>query len=163
MATRSTPPKNKLSNWARLGLFWAIIAFAVLIMFAVVAPTEQLKEVPISTVIEKANSGKITKIEGSGNDIKVTEKGQNKPTERSYIQGGVSTLLREDLLNKDAKKLVSDAPPSQTGEMLWNLFIFTIPIIIIIGFFMFMMRQAQGQNNQALGFGKSKSSAVRFR
>lgn len=157
MATRSTPPKNKLSNWARLGLFWAIIAFAVLIMFAVVAPTEQLKEVPISTVIEKANSGKITKIEGSGNDIKVTEKGQNKPTERSYIQGGVSTLLREDLLNKDAKKLVSDAPPSQTGEMLWNLFIFTIPIIIIIGFFMFMMRQAQGQNNQALGFGKSKA------
>lgn len=157
MATRSTPPKNKLSNWARLGLFWAIIAFAVLTMFAVVAPTEQLKEVPISTVIEKANSGKVTKIEGSGNDIKVTEKGQNKPTEKSYIQGGVSTLLKEDLLNKDAKKLVSDAPPSQTGEMLWNLFIFTIPIIIIIGFFMFMMRQAQGQNNQALGFGKSKA------
>jgi cell division protease FtsH len=157
MATRSTPPKNKLSNWARLGLFWAIIALAVLTMFAVVAPTEQLKEVPISTVIEKANSGKVTKIEGSGNDIKVTEKGQNKPTEKSYIQGGVSTLLKEDLLNKDAKKLVSDAPPSQTGEMLWNLFIFTIPIIIIIGFFMFMMRQAQGQNNQALGFGKSKA------
>lgn len=157
MATRSTPPKNKLSNWARLGLFWAIIAFAVLTMLTVIAPSEQLKEVPISTVIEKANNGKVTKIEGSGNDIKITEKGQKKPTERSYIQGGVSTLLKDDLLNKDAKKTVADAPPSQTGEMLWNLFIFTIPIVIIIGFFMFMMRQAQGQNNQALGFGKSKA------
>lgn len=157
MATRSTPPKNKLSNWARLGLFWAIIAFALLTMFAVVAPSEQLKEVPISTVIEKANSGKVTKIEGSGNDIKITEKGQKKPTERSYIQGGVSTLLKDDLLNKEAKKTVADTPPSQTGETLWNLAIIIIPVLLIIGFFMIMMRQAQGQNNQALGFGKSKA------
>lgn len=157
MAKRSIPPKNKLSNWARLSLFWAIIVFAMLTVFAVVAPTEQLKDVPISTVIEKANSGKISKIEGSGNDIKITEKDQKRPTERSYIQGGVSTLLKDDLLNKEAKKTISDTPPSQTGETLWNLAVIIIPVLLIAGFFMLMMRQAQGQNNQALGFGKSKA------
>lgn len=157
MATKSKPPKNKVSNWARLGLFWAIIIMAVLTVFAVVAPHEQLKDVPISQVIDQANQGKISKIEGSGNDLKVTPKGEDKPTEKSYVTGGVSTLLREDTLNEEAKKTLSDTPPSQTGETLWNLAIIIIPVVLIAAFFMFMMRQAQGQNNQALGFGKSKA------
>lgn len=157
MATKSKPPKNKISNWARLGLFWAIIIMAILTVFAVVAPQDQLKEVPISQVIEKANKGEISKIEGSGNDLKITPKGKDKATERSYVTGGVSTLLRDDLLNNDAKKTVADTPPSQTGETLWNLAIIIIPVVLIAAFFMFMMRQAQGQNNQALGFGKSKA------
>ncbi len=157
MATNSKPPKNKISNWARLGLFWAIIIMAALTLFAVVSPHEQLKKVDISTVIQQANDGKIAKIEGSGNDLKITPKGDDKPTQTSYITGGVSTLLRDDLLNKDAKKTVADTPPSQTGETLWNLAIIIIPVVLIAAFFMFMMRQAQGQNNQAMGFGKSKA------
>lgn len=157
MATNSKPPKNKISNWARLGLFWAIIVMAALTLFAVVSPHEQLKKVDISTVIQQANEGKISKIEGSGNDLKITPKGDDKPTQTSYITGGVSTLLRDDLLNNDAKKTVADTPPSQTGETLWNLAIIIIPVVLIAAFFMFMMRQAQGQNNQAMGFGKSKA------
>lgn len=157
MATKSTPPKNKFANWARLGLFWAIIVLAALTLYAVVAPHEQLKDVPISQVIDQANKGEIAKIEGSGNDLKVTPKGEDKPTKRSYVQGGVSTLLRDDILNAQAKKTVADTPPSQTSETLWNLAIIIIPVVLIAGFFMFMMRQAQGQNNQALGFGKSKA------
>lgn len=157
MATKNTPPKNKLSNWARLGLFWAIIVVAVLALFAIVSPNEQLKNVPIASVIESANKGEVSKIEGSGNDLKVTEKGEDKPTQHSYIQGGVSTLLKEDLLNDQAKKTISDTPPSQTANTLWNLAIIIVPVVLIAAFFMFMMRQAQGQNNQALGFGKSKA------
>lgn len=157
MAAKSTPPKKKMSNWARLGVFWAIIVVAILALFAVVAPTEQLKEVPISNVIERANKGDITRIEGAGNDLEITLKGQEEPSERSYIQGGVSTLIKEDVLNENARKTLQDAPPSQTGETLWNLAIIIVPVLLIAGFFMFMMRQAQGQNNQALGFGKSKA------
>jgi len=157
MATKNPSPKNKLSNWTRLGLFWAIIIVAILAFFAVIAPHEQLKDVPISEVISEANKGEITKIEGSGNDLKITPKGEDKPTEHSYIQGGVSTLVKDDILNNEAKKTISDTPPSQTSETLWNLAIIIVPVILIAAFFMFMMRQAQGQNNQALGFGKSKA------
>ena len=146
-----------MSNWARLGLFWAIIIVAILALFAVAAPHGQLKDVPISQVIDKANKGEISKIEGSGNDLTITLKGKDMPTQHSYIQGGVSTLIKDDTLNKDAKKTLADTPPSTTGETLWNLAIIIIPVVLIAGFFMFMMRQAQGQNNQALGFGKSKA------
>jgi cell division protease FtsH len=157
MATKTTPPKNKMSNWARLGLFWAIIILAVLTVFAIVAPQEQLKDVPVGQVIERANKGEVAKIEGSGSDLKITPKGQEKPTEKSYFQGGVSALVKDNILNETAKDIVVDSPPSQTSETLWNLAIIIVPVVLIAAFFMFMMRQAQGQNNQALGFGKSKA------
>ena len=155
MATKSTPPSRKLSNWARLGLFWAIIVVAILALFAIVSPHEDLKEVPISEVIARANKGEISKIEIQGNDVKVTPKGQDKPTERSMKEG--SSSIYEQGLKPDSGAQITVIPPSQTGETLWSLAMIIVPVVLIAGFFMFMMRQAQGQNNQALGFGKSKA------
>jgi cell division protease FtsH len=157
MATKPQPPKKKLGNALRLTLFWAILVFVVLAVIAVTSPHDSLKEVPISEVINRANSGEISKIEGTGGDLKITLKDEDRPTEKSYIQGGVSTLLKESVLTKEAKSVVSDTAPSETGSTLWNLAIIIIPVVLIAAFFMFMMRQAQGQNNQAMGFGKSKA------
>lgn len=158
MAAKKPPQKNKVANYARLGVFWAIIIMAGLTVFAITSPSKQLKDVDISSVIQRANKGEITKIQGAGNELQITPEGKDEPTERSYIQGGTSTLLRDDILNKDVReKIISDKAPSQTSETLWNLAIIIVPVLIIVAFFMFMMRQAQGQNNQALGFGKSKA------
>lgn len=153
------PKQNKkAANFLRLTLFWSIIVVAALALIAIISPPENLKEVSVSEVINRANKGEISKIEGQGGDLKITEKGQDKPTQKSYIQGGVATLLRDDTLSKDAKQnVIEDKAPSQAGDTFWNLAIILIPTILIIGFFMFMMRQAQGQNNQAMGFGKSKA------
>lgn len=157
MPTKNPSPKNKMSNLARLSLFWAIIVLAALTVFAVITPHDQLKEVKIGDVISAANAGQISKIEGSGSDLKITLKGSDRPTQHSYFQGGVSSLVEKNVLNENAKKIVADSPPSQTGETLWNLAIIIVPVLLIAAFFTFMMRQAQGQNNQALGFGKSKA------
>jgi cell division protease FtsH len=157
MATKQKQPKKRMSNAIRLTLFWAILVFGVLTFMALTSPQTNLKDVPISTVIERANQGEISKIEGTGNDIKVTLKGQEKATEKSYIQGGVSTLLKESILSKEAKSVIKDNAPSQTGDALWNIAIIIVPVLLIGALFVFMMRQAQGQNNQALGFGKSKA------
>lgn len=130
---------------------------AVAAVFTITSPPENLKKVPISEVITRANDGKIAKIEGQGDEIKITPKGKDQPTEKSYLQGGVAGLLKEGVLNKDAKAIVSDSAPSQTGNTLWNLAVILLPVLLIGALFVFMMRQAQGQNNQALGFGKSKA------
>ena len=155
MATKSKPPKNKLSNWVRLGLFWAIIILAALTVFAVIAPRNQLKNVPISEVIQRANKGEIAKLDIQGNDVEITPKGSDKPTEKSFKEGGSS--IYEQGLKLDSGTVVNPSAPSTTNETLWNLAIIVVPVILIAAFFMFMMRQAQGQNNQALGFGKSKA------
>lgn len=158
MATKQQPPKKKMSNAIRLTLFWAILILAVMTVIAITSPHENLKTVSIGEVIKGANSGDVTKVEGQGSNLTITLKGQDKPTQQSYIQGGVATLLKDDTLSKDARqKVLADAAPSETGATLWNLAIIIIPVLLIVGFFMFMMRQSQGQNNQAMGFGKSKA------
>lgn len=157
MAAKKKPNNKKPLNWLRLSLFWSVVVLGVLTTIALFSPHAPQKDVPVSQVIERANKGEITNIKGTGNDLEITPKGSDKPTEKSYIQGGVSTLLKDDILNKDAKKVVSDNPPSEVGSTLFQLLVVIIPVVLIAGFFMYMMRQAQGQNNQAMGFGKSKA------
>lgn len=154
MAVRKPAPNKKGMNLVRLSLFWAILIVGTLAVVAIMNPRSDLKDVAISSVIDRANKGEIKKIEIQGNDVKVTPKDSDKPTERSVKEGG-SSLYEQGL--QQNKTEVNVVPPSTTGDTLWNLAIIVIPIVIIIGFFMFMMRQAQGQNNQAMGFGKSKA------
>lgn len=144
-----------MSNTLRLGLFWAIMVLGVLTLIAIFTPHNNLKEVPISEVIRRANSGEISKIEMQGNDVTVTLKGQDKPSQKSVKEEGSS--IYDQGLKQDTGTEVKVTPPSETGAMFWNLAIIIVPVILIAGFFMFMMRQAQGQNNQAMGFGKSKA------
>lgn len=154
MATKQQPPKRKLSNALRLTLFWAILVFVVLAVIAATSPQKSLETKPLSDVISRANQGKVEKLEIQGNEIKVTPKGQDKPTQTTVKESG-SSIYEQGL--QQGKTTVEVKPPSETGSTLWNLAIIIVPVLLIAAFFMFMMRQAQGQNNQAMGFGKSKA------
>lgn len=153
-AKKPAPNKKKGLNLVRLSLFWAILIVGTLTVVAILNPQTNLEDVSISSVIERANKGEVSKIEIQGNEVTVTPKGEDAPTERSVKEGG-SSLYEQGLEQGNAE--VAVVPPSTTGDTLWNIAIIMIPVLIIIGFFMFMMRQAQGQNNQAMGFGKSKA------
>ncbi len=154
MAAKKPAPKKKKLNLVRLSLFWAILIIGTLAVVTLINPQQNLKDVAISSVIDRANRGEIAKIEIQGNEVRVTPKGEQKPTERSVKEGG-SSLYEQGL--KQNKTEVTVVPPSTTGDTIWNLAIILVPVLIIVGFFMFMMRSAQGQNNQAMGFGKSKA------
>lgn len=154
MATKSPAPKKKATNFIRLSIFWAILVLAILAFVAIVSPQDSLKQVAISDVIARANKGEITKLQIQGNEVKVTPKGSDKPTEKSVKESG-SSIQEQGLEN--GKVELEIVPVSTTGDTLWNLAIIIIPVVLIAAFFMFMMRQAQGQNNQAMGFGKSKA------
>jgi cell division protease FtsH len=152
----SKPPRRQVSQYVRTGLFLAIIILVSLTFWAILSPSANLKTVPISDVIQRANSGEIAKIAGSGDDLSITVKGQDKPSERSFVQGGVSTLLKDKSIDT-SKVTLDDSAPSNTDATLLNLAGIVIPTIIIGAVILFMFRQAQGQNNQAMGFGKSKA------
>src|SRR6266542_2891088 len=147
-------PKKKFTNAVRLSMFWAILVFIALAVVAFTSPQGSLKDVQFSDVIKHSNSGEVSKLEIQGNDIKITPKGQEKPTEHSVKEGGSS--IYEQGLKQDATE-VTIVPPSEVGSTLWNVAIIIVPVLLIGAFFIFMMRQAQGQNNQAMGFGKSKA------
>ena len=155
MARKSPTAPKKPNNFMRLSLFWVLLVLGVVGFFALTSPNDQLKTVPLSSVVERANKGEITKIEVQGNELKVTPEGSDQPTEKSTKDG--SSSLQEQGLNADADVELLISPPSNTSDILWNLAIIIVPVILIAAFFLVMMRQAQGQNNQALGFGKSKA------
>ena len=142
---------SKATNALRLGLFWAIVVLGVLAFWAINSPQANLKEVPLSDVVNRANNGKIAKIEIQGNELTVTPKGQSKPTERSLKENG--TIYTQGL--KHDKTEVKVQNESQTGLLFWNLAPIVLSVVLFGVLFMFMMRQAQGQNSQAMGFGKS--------
>lgn len=144
---------SKATNALRLGLFWAIVVLGVLAFWAINSPQANLKDVPLSDVVNRANNGKITKIEIQGNELTVTPKGQSKPTERSLKENG--TIYTQGL--KHDKTEVKVQNESQTGLLFWNLAPIVLSVVLFGVLFMFMMRQAQGQNSQAMGFGKSKA------
>ena len=144
---------SKATNALRLGLFWAIVVLGVLTFWAINSPQANLKEVPLSDVVNRANNGKIAKIEIQGNELTVTPKGQSKPTERSLKENG--TIYTQGL--KHDKTEVKVQNESQTGLLFWNLAPIVLSVVLFGVLFMLMMRQAQGQNSQAMGFGKSKA------
>ncbi len=139
----------------RLTLFWFLLVFTTLSVIALTSPQEDLKEVSLSSVTKRANEGEIAKLEITGNEVKVTPTGKDKPTEKSRKEGGTS--IYEQGLNKEANVEVTVKEPSGTGDAVWGLLSILLPVLLIGLLFVFMMRQAQGQNNQALGFGKSKA------
>ena len=155
MAATAPSPKKKPSTILRLTLFWAVIVFGALTIYAITSPGESLKEVAVSDVIKRANEGQISKIVVEGNSLTVTPKGSDKATEKSTKDASGS--LQDQGLKSDANTTIEVKQPSKTGDVLWNLAIIIVPVLLIVAFFMFMMRQAQGQSNQAMGFGKSKA------
>ena len=146
---------NQPSKAMRLTLFWALIIVTALILWAVYAPQQNLKDVSFSDVINRANSGEIAKIEIEGDQLTITPKGQSQPTEKSYKETGSS--IYEQGLKQDAKAEVAVKKPSDTSNTLWNIASLLVPVLLFGGFFYLMFRQAQGQSNQALGFGRSKA------
>lgn len=155
MAVKKSNKPKKSGNFIRLSLFWAIIIFLALALFAVLSPHEELKDTPVSEVVKSANEGKVKNLRIEGTDVQVTMKGDDKPTKKTIIQSGVS--LKDQGLDPKADVKVENVKPSDTGGILLTLATIIIPVVLIIAFFMFMMKQAQGQNNQAMGFGKSKA------
>ncbi|HMR72588.1 MAG TPA: cell division protein FtsH, partial [Candidatus Saccharibacteria bacterium] len=154
--TAPKQPKRPASQRIRTGLFIAILIFLGLTFYAVLSPSNALETKPISDVISRANDGKISKISGSGNELTITLQGQDKPTEPSYITGGIGALTQNEAFDQ-SKVTLEDSQPSETNAILLNVATIVLPMLIIGGLILFMFRQAQGQNNQAMGFGKSRA------
>lgn len=147
------PPK-KLGNSIRFTLFWAIIIFIGLGVWATFNQHTTLEEKSITEIINMANAGDIAKLIVQGNDVTAIKKGQDKPSLHATKQDG---LLEDQGLEKNKTDIKVD-PVSETSNMLWGILgTVILPVVLIGGLFVFMMRQAQGQNNQAMGFGKSKA------
>ncbi len=144
---------SKRRGFKNIGFVALIILFGLIVFAAYGQPT-QLKEVPLSQVVQDANSGQYQKISVNGNTLNITKKGEDKASLKSYKDTG-SSLKDEGV---DYSKVTVDTRPESSAGTTWaNVGISILPVIIISAVLFFMLRSAQGQGNQALAFGKSRA------
>ena len=80
--------------------FIALLILFGLIIFAAVGQPSNLKETPYSDIIKRANNGEIKRITIKGNDLEITKKGEEKPSEHSRKEAG-SSIYEQGLTNRD--------------------------------------------------------------
>jgi cell division protease FtsH len=158
MDKKSFRPKNQLPGSGRQRFknagFIALVILIGLIVYAALAQPVSLKDTAFSDVINRANKGEIAKISIKGNALEITDKGQDKPTEKSFKEAG-SSIYEQGLKNRNVEVDVKD---DSSGSGFWlNLASGVIPVILISIVLFFILRSAQGQGNQALSFGKSRA------
>ena len=184
MPKNSVTPKNskqkssKLSNHLRSAIFCIL---AILVCYALLNSSSMnlshsLETVPLSSVISRANdpSGDIAKITVEGDNLTITLKGKDYPTEKSRKDSS-GTLFEQGLIDYCAgldSETVSVADISACKENypvieyvestdIWgtvlDIAFIALPVVALVLFFSYMMRQAQSMTNQNIGFGKAKA------
>ncbi len=165
---------SKASNFARSLIFFVLVVLlcSTLINSFSGNGVNKLETVPISSVISRANDpeGNISKIVVDGDNLKITLKGQDAPSEESikdptgtlYEQGLVDYCSDiEDLEEKNACKETYPTIEYIHSMDIWgtvfDIGLIVLPVIALVLFFSYMMRQAQSMNNQNIGFGKAKA------
>jgi cell division protease FtsH len=146
-------------NWRRNGLVYLLILVAVVALFySASRSADRPTEIDLTEVASLVQSGKVTAITVSGDQLLVTQ--DNNQTAVSNKEPGVNltTALTEMGVSRDAlaKVELKVAPPSDMTN--WLAILGTLlPVLLIGGLFLLILRQAQGSNNQAMSFGKSRA------
>lgn len=169
--SNNSKEQQKRNNAIRRFFFTAILILLCVGLAISISPKNNLEEVPISSVISRANDpdGDIKKITVSGSELKITLKGKDQPTQTSrkdssgtlYEQGlkNLCEGLTGDRLKECQGKYptVEYEAPSDFWGSFFDVAIIVVPTLVIIGFFAYMMRTAQSMNRESMGFGKAKA------
>lgn len=146
--------KNNGRNAKNIAFASLLVLFGLITIAAFNQPNKTLRDVPITQAVRDSNAGKYERIKVSGNELKITPKGESKPTLRSYLEQNAT--LKDEGFN--FSKVHIETTPNQNGNSTWvAIGTSIIPVVIIAAFLWFMLRSAQGQGNQAMSFGKSKA------
>jgi len=150
---RQNQAPNNRKNMKNFGFIVILILLGLIILTAYDRPSS-LKQIPLSEAIAQANAGDYSSIKVSGNELKITKKGQSSPSLEAYSDPN-STLKAEGFNYK--KVPITFASDSSSASVWLSIGETVVPVIIIAAILFFMLRSAQGQGNQALSFGKSRA------
>src|SRR5437763_1293674 len=117
--------------------FIALLLLLGLVIFAAFSQPSNLKSVPFSQVIDDANNGRTQKIVVNGEELVITPKGQDKPTEKSFKEQG-SSIYEQGL--KQGKVSLENKPQS-SGDNVWiQVLVNVLPVVIIASILILMFR-----------------------
>ena len=141
----------KLTTSRILG-YGIVVLLVVALLYSIFGVgNSEVREIPLSQVIEDVAAKRVDKIIIKGSELTVissngTEYRSRKEDGTSLIEAGI-----------DPKQVTIEVQDAAAGTIWLNLLSSLLPFVLIFGFLWFMLRQAQGANNQALSFGRSRA------
>ena len=148
--------KTKFS-WKNLLLYFVLIIFLLFFFSVFTSPYEDIKNVPLSTVIDQVKLNKVNRIDVSSDKLIVTEKDGSKIQADKEPAANVYTLFKDAGTNLDPKK-VNINIKNDTATSNWiNITGAVLPVLLMIGFFYFIFRQARGTQESIFSFGQSRA------
>ena len=150
------PTRNR-STIIYLLLFIAIISLVV-INYQQSSPAKEV--LTINQVAADIQTGKVTKIQESDNDLTViyadgSQRKSHKEDTSTIVQQLKELGVTTEMLQSDKIKLEIQ-PPSPWLSVVTVLG-YILPFVVLAVVFWFVFRQAQGSNNAAMSFGKSRA------
>ncbi len=150
------PTRNR-STIIYLLLFVAIISLVV-INYQQSSPAKDV--LTINQVAADIQTGKVTKVQESDNDLTVTyadgsQRKSHKEDNSTVVEQLKDLGVTTQMLQSDKIKLEIQ-PPSPWLSVVTVLG-YILPFVVLAAVFWFVFRQAQGSNNAAMSFGKSRA------
>src|SRR5688572_12825532 len=109
-------------------LFAVLIIFFGMAIFSGLNQPSKLENVPLNDVINRANNDEIKTITVKGDELTITKKGEDKPSQESRKENG-SSLYEQGLTNRNVEVNVKSA---SDGTATWtNIGISLLPVLLI--------------------------------
>ena len=138
---------------------YLLISVAVIAIFFTMfsEPFGGSKEVPITEIIGRAQSGELKSVVVNGDSLEATTINDETLTSRKELGSSIVEQLESAGVNNGRGKV--DIVVEGTGVFgnLLGILLNLLPIIFFGAILLFMMRQAQGSTSQTFSFGKSKA------
>src|SRR3990172_1438964 len=136
-----------------------IIVFVILFGLTIFYGNQEFQrlssEKPINEVLTAIKTGKIEKIERSGNTITAIYKNGERVSTKKEAEDSFRQILQESGIDPDDINVL--VRTNEETSLLSTFIINVIPTILIIAFFIFIFRQARGAQDSIFSFGQSRS------
>jgi len=163
------PGQNKTSNQKKpqpfINAILTVVLFFILIiiLYSVFSIAQkEVKEIPISEVVEQINLDQVKKIEVMGDKLFLTLADGKTAISKKEENGTLSETLTNLGVKPEKLAAVEINIKNEKGLGFWilNILPFALPIIFLLLFFWLMARQVRGIGTQALTFGQSRARLV---
>ena len=148
------------NRWLGNAFIYLIIFVAVIVIFFMLfLPGETGRESDLTTILNQAENGQISRIVVDGDRVVATPRQNPNDVLVATKEPGANIfeIFEAAEINPVRSGILIEVKQSSGLGNLLGIFIQFLPLIVFGGILLFMMRQAQGANNQALGFGRSRA------
>ena len=155
--------ERKIRPFSRTILIGLLVLMLLTALYSLITESTKSKEqVSLSQLVSDINSGQVSKISVSGDNLDVTYKDGSQKISQKESESALSETLKNYGVSPEALKGIAIDVRQPSGLMFWvtNILPFLIPILIIVVFFWLAGRQVKSANLQAFSFGQSRARVV---